>query len=1186
MADINVTEEIIEINVTEEPIVIEAPSGAYPLPATVYSVFGRTGAVIAANGDYNTSLVTENTNLYFTNARARSAISLTTSGTSGAATYDSGTGVLNVPQYQGGVTSFNTRTGAISLTSADVSGALTYVPYNSSNPSGYITGITSGNVTTALGYTPVTNARTLTINGTTYDLTADRSWTIPTNSGTVTSVGFSAPTGFSVTGSPVTTNGTLALGFASGYSLPTNVKQGNWDDAYTFVAAFPTQTGNAGKYLTTDGSVLSWATNPLGTVTSVAMSVPTGLSVSGSPITSSGTLAVTFASGYSIPSDASQTTWDTAYTNRITSLTTTGSSGSATLISNTLNIPTYTLSGLGGQPALSGTGFVKISGTTISYDNSTYYLASNPSAFIALTALSAGTGISYNNTTGVITNSAPDQTVSLSNGTGISVSGTYPSFTIASTITQYTDALARASISLTTTGSSGAATYDNTTGVLNIPQYSGGGGGMAIGGSITSATAGSVLFAGASGVLAQDNANFFWDDTNNRLGLGTASPTARLQVTGSTTASSGFGLSTVINPTLVAAANNDKLIALDVTGTFTTGGFTGTSSLVARFNGNVIMGTIPSVISSFTYVPLTLSNSAFAATKVQLALVNGGGGGGAASAIDFFTYTDAGNGLPGVRIIAVDDGNYSGDYQIQTKAQGSVGAGALSTKFVIIGGSGNIGIGTTTVGSKLQVNGNAAIGYSASTAAPTNGLIVAGNSYVGKTTDDGTGAIFQVLGSVTAASFFSPSGTSQGTIARFQNSTNGGYVTIIGGGSSSGVGGWSNGNIIECVPFSTGNFVISSLSNSIVFMTGSRGQLSYINSAGNMGLATSTIGSKLQVNGNAAIGYSASTAAPTNGLAVSGVVGIGSNSVTNGTSFGGAGQINVLKLSSNNYTTLEINSTTTNGGSIQWTNGTNSPNTIRGLIGYNSGGDTVNEFAINNVANGALNFATNNTSRAYITAGGNMGVGTTTVGSKLQVNGNAAIGYSASTAAPTNGLAVAGEITAGGTTTWNAGRGLISAVNGTSDAPILSLKNTDATKQVYYASYNNLDKSLQYIVYGSTATGTILGQNRANAAVVLGYNTPSVLAIGNFESVPMVFGTNNLERFRITAGGNLLVNTSTDVASAILQVSSTTQGFLPPKMTTTQKNAITSPAAGLIVYDTTLNKLCVFTTTWETITSL
>ncbi|KKN48931.1 hypothetical protein LCGC14_0647900 [marine sediment metagenome] len=37
-------------------------------------------------------------------------------------------------------------------------------------------------------------------------------------------------------------------------------------------------------------------------------------------------------------------------------------------------------------------------------------------------------------------------------------------------------------------------------------------------------TQGSVLFAGASGVISQDNSNIFWDDTNDRLGIGTASP--------------------------------------------------------------------------------------------------------------------------------------------------------------------------------------------------------------------------------------------------------------------------------------------------------------------------------------------------------------------------------------------------------------------------------------------------------------------------------------------------------------------------------------------------------------------------------------------------------------------------------------------------------------------------------------
>ena len=56
--------------------------------------------------------------------------------------------------------------------------------------------------------------------------------------------------------------------------------------------------------------------------------------------------------------------------------------------------------------------------------------------------------------------------------------------------------------------------------------------------------------------------------------------------------------------------------------------------------------------------------------------------------------------------------------------------------------------------------------------------------------------------------------------------------------------------------------------------------------------------------------------------------------------------------------------------------------------------------------------------------------------------------------------------------------------------------------------------------------------------------------------------------------------------SAILQVDSTTKGFLPPRMTTLQKIGITLPAKGLIIFDTDLNKLCVFTTAWETITSV
>jgi hypothetical protein len=119
-----------------------------------------------------------------------------------------------------------------------------------------LTDITSTGIDNA-----VPETRTLTIGGVTYDLSQNRTWAGGGGgTGTVTSVDMSVPTGFQITGNPITTSGTLALAFASGYALPTTVKQSNWDDAYTFVTGFPSQTGNNGKYLTTDGSVLSWAT--------------------------------------------------------------------------------------------------------------------------------------------------------------------------------------------------------------------------------------------------------------------------------------------------------------------------------------------------------------------------------------------------------------------------------------------------------------------------------------------------------------------------------------------------------------------------------------------------------------------------------------------------------------------------------------------------------------------------------------------------------------------------------------------------------------------------------------------------------------------------------------------------------------------------------------------------------------
>ena len=117
--------------------------------------------------------------------------------------------------------------------------------------------------------------------------------------GSVNSVAMTVPAGFAVSGSPITGDGTLALDFAAGYSLPTDAKQTNWDTAYGWG-----DHASAG-YLT--------AETYTGTVTSVSATVPTGFTISGSPITSAGTLAFGFDTGYALPTTADVADGVTAY---------------------------------------------------------------------------------------------------------------------------------------------------------------------------------------------------------------------------------------------------------------------------------------------------------------------------------------------------------------------------------------------------------------------------------------------------------------------------------------------------------------------------------------------------------------------------------------------------------------------------------------------------------------------------------------------------------------------------------------------------------------------------------------------------------------------------------------------------------------------------------------------------------
>ncbi len=88
----------------------------------------------------------------------------------------------------------------------------------------------------------------------------------------------------------------------------------------------------------------------------------------------------------------------------------------------------------------------------------------------------------------------------------------------------------------------------------------------------------------------------------------------------------------------------------------------------------------------------------------------------------------------------------------------------------------------------------------------------------------------------------------------------------------------------------------------------------------------------------------------------------------------------------------------------------------------------------------------------------------------------------------------------------------------------------------------------------------------------------------------IMFGTGSTivesnERMRITSGGLVGIG-GTPNAAALLDVASTTLGFLPPRMTTAQRDLISTPPAGLVIYNTTTNKLNVrAAAAWEAVTS-
>jgi hypothetical protein len=636
MADINVTEEIIDINVTEEVVNIIAPSGGYPLPNTINSVFGRVGNIVATEGDYTLTQLGDVT---------------LTSPSNGQVLKYNGTQWVNSTDADTGITTLNTLT-ALSQTFAtgtsgtdfNISSATSTHTFNLPTASATNRGLLSSADWST--FNSKQNALTNPVTGT------GTTNTLPKFTGAST-IGNSnvSDSGTLITlasNTTISSGGGLGIGISSGFNAN----------------SFQIAKGLTGS--TTASNIAAY-----GEIKSDVTLRGFGVYIA----------SYTQAAAFTLPNYYHYYAEQGAIGAGSTITTQTAFYAHSNLIGGVTN---YGFRGL--IPSGTNRWNLYMDGTANNYMAGSLGIGT---LSIGGTSLAIGKNITGSATILVVSQSGVVQ--SDANANILAFNNQLNTQATSFALTQYIHYNA-------TQGTIGAGSSVGTNTGFNVSP-------SMIGASANYGFRGSIPVGASRWNLYMDGmaANFLAGDTG--IGTQTLGTATQLTVGGTETAVSAISRGQLINTTLVASANGDNLVGLDIAPTFNNGGFTGVNLYAIRASGNIVPSAggsfslgnpsfnfaqlhsrqfLSSGTSGFEFYPAFATKSGQWFTTGNLLLQNGG------------TFTDA-----GFRLDVNGTTRFIGTASSDTAPLGSELAAVTGTgtNWTLAGTNLNVGGYTHTVGS-------------------------------------------------------------------------------------------------------------------------------------------------------------------------------------------------------------------------------------------------------------------------------------------------------------------------------------------------------------------------------------------------------------------------------------------------------------------------------------------------------